>query len=188
MTSQLSSRNLIAERYASALYDLSLERKCVDKVLSDLQILNEYIDKNKDFKLLIMSPLITSNDKLLIIEKLLFRHSANTLTLTFLKVISNNKRFASLSFIISKFININAERRREVLASITTADELSDKQKNEIKNQLRSLLGEKLSVNYKVDKKIIGGLIVKIGSKMIDSSLASKINKLKIAMKGAQWK
>ena len=64
-------------------------------------------------------------------------------------------------------------------------EKLSDEQKNGIKNQLRSILGEKLFVNYNVDKKILGGLIVKIGSKMIDSSLNSKINKLTIAMKGA---
>ena len=87
--------------------------------------------------------------------------------------------------IISQFIKINAQKRGDILADITSADELSDKQRNEIKDQLKSILGEKLSLNYKVDKKIIGGLIVKFGSKMIDSSLSSKINKLKIALKEA---
>ena len=188
MTKHLSSKNLIAERYASALYDLSLERKCIDAVLSDLQLLEKCINQNADLKLVIISPLIVSNEKLLIIEKLFLNYSAHNLTLTFLKVISNNKRFIVLSSIISRFISINAEKRGEVLADITSANELSDKQKNEIKDRLRSILGEKLLVNYKVDKKIIGGLIVKVGSKMIDSSLASKINKLNIAMKGAQWK
>ena len=70
------------------------------------------------------------------------------------------------------------------MADITSADELSDKQQNDIKDHLKTILGEKLSLNFKVDKKIIGGLIVKVGSKMIDASLANKINKLKIAMKG----
>ena len=184
MASQESTGNLIADRYAFALYELSSEKKCVDDVLSDLQILIKYINQNKDFKLLIRSPLIASSAKLLIVEKLLLAHSTNTLTLTFLKVISNNKRFTNLSFIISRFVSINAEKRGEVLADVTSADELSDKQKNEIKDQLRSILGQKLSVNYKINKKIIGGLVVKVGSTMIDSSLASKINKLNIAMKG----
>ena len=188
MASQQSTGNLIADRYASALYELSSEKKCVDDVLSDLQILKKYINQNKDFKLLIRSPLIASSAKLLIVEKLLLAHSTNTLTLTFLKVISNNKRFASLPSIISRFVSINFEKRGEVLADITSADELSDKEKNGIKNKLRSILGEKLLLNYKVDNKILGGLIVKIGSKMIDSSLASKINKLKVAIEGAQWK
>ena len=91
-----------------------------------------------------------------------------------------------MPFIISRFVSINFEKRGEVLADITSADELSDKEKNGIKDKLRSILGEKLSLNYKVDNKILGGLIVKIGSKMIDSSLASKINKLKVAIEGAQ--
>ena len=188
MASQYSTKNLIADRYASALYDLSSEGKYVDEVLSDLQKLEEYINKNKDLKILINSPLIASNEKLLILEKLLLNHSFNVLTLTFLKVISNNKRFSSLPFIITRFMNINAEKRGEIFADITSADDLSNEQKSGIKNQLRLILGEKLSLNYIVDKNIIGGLIVKVGSKMIDSSLASKINKLKIKMKGAQWK
>jgi len=188
VATQLSSSNLIAERYASALYDLSLEAKCVDLVLSDLLIIQKYIDQNNDLNLLVISPLIASSAKLLIIEKLLLAHSSNTLTLTFLKVISNNKRFSSLPSIISRYKAINAEKRGEVLADITSADELSDKEKNGIKNKLRSILGEKLLLNYQVDDKILGGLIVKIGSKMIDSSLASKINKLKVAIEGAQWK
>ena len=107
------------------------------------------------------------------------------MTTTFLKVIFKNKRFASLTSIISQFININAQKRGDVLADITSADELSDKQKDDIKGHLRTILGDKLSLDFKVDKKIIGGLIVKVGSKMIDASLVNKINKLKIAMKGA---
>ena len=71
------------------------------------------------------------------------------------------------------------------MADVTSADELSDKQKNGIRDQLKQMLGEKLSLNFNIDKKIIGGLIVKVGSKMIDSSLATKINKLKIAMREA---
>ena len=188
MASLQSTGNLIADRYAFALYELSSKKKCVDDVLSDLQILKEYINHNKDFKLLIRSPLIASSEKLLIIEKILLKHSANSLTSTFLKVISKNKRFANLSSIISKFVKINSEKRGEVIADITSADDLSDEQKNGIKNKLHSILGEKLSLNYNVDKKILGGLIVKIGSQMIDSSLASKINKLKVAIEGAQWK
>ena len=185
MTVKISSNDLIAERYASALYDLSVESKCVDKVLSDLIMVQEYIDQNKDFKLLIRSPIITSIEKFIIIDKILTDHSANILTFTFLKVISNNKRFRSLSSIISRFNKINAEKRGDIFADVISADELSDQQKNGIKDQLYLILGEKLSLNFLVDKEIIGGLIVKVGSKMIDSSLASKINKLKIAMKGA---
>ncbi len=185
MSSQTSSSNLIAYRYASALYELAAELKNIDVVLKDLEFLQKSIKENKDLKLLIKSPLIASDDKQKIMEKILSKQLANKLTTTFLKVISNNKRFIHLSSIISQFININAQKRGKILADVTSADKLSDKQKNEINDQLKSILGEKLSLNFKVDKKIIGGLIVKVGSKMIDSSLASKISKLKIAMKGA---
>ena len=185
MSSQTSSGNLIADRYASALYELAAESKNIDAVLKNFEFLQKNIKENKDLKLLIKSPLIASDDKQKIMEKILSKQLANKLTTTFLKVISNNKRFVHLSSIISQFININVQKRGKILADVTSADKLSDKQKNEINDQLKSILGEKLSLNFKVDKKIIGGLIVKVGSKMIDSSLASKINKLKIAMKGA---
>ena len=188
MASQLSSGDLISERYASALYDLAADKKIVDLVLEDLIFLQKCILENKDLKLLAKSPLITSSDKLNIFEKILSKKKADVLTNTFLKVLSHNKRFAKLSSIISQFININSQRRGDILADVTSAEELSDNQKKEITDQLKSTLGEKLSLNYYVDKKIIGGLIVKVDSKMVDSSLATKINKLRIAIEGAQWK
>ena len=140
---------------------------------------------NKELSLVIKSPLITSIDKLNIFESLLKKINANELTSTFLKVIQKNKRFSNLASIITQFMNINSQKRGDVLADITSADELNDEQKNNITNQLKSILGDKLSLSFDVDKNIMGGLIVKVGSKMIDTSLANKINKLKIAMKGA---
>ena len=185
MTSQLSSGDLISDRYASALYDLSAEKNIVDFVLDDLIFLQKCIQENKDLKLLVKSPLIISSDKLNIFEKILSKKKSDELTNTFLKVISSNKRFAKLSSIITQFININSQKRGDILADITSAEELSDSQKIEIKEQLKSILGNKLSLNFNVDRKIIGGLIVKVGSKMVDSSLATKINKLNIAMREA---
>lgn len=185
MAPQLTSGDLISERYASAIYNLALENKETDVVLNDLEALKKIIQENKELNLLVNSPLISSNDKLEILLKLTKEKLTSEMTNTFLKVISINKRFASLTSIISQFIKINAHKRGDVLADITSADELSDKQKNDIKGHLGTILGDKLSLNFKVDKKIIGGLIVKVGSKMIDASLANKINKLKIAMKGA---
>ena len=185
MASQLTSGNLISDRYASALYDLAFENKVIEPILENLETLQDIINKNKELQLLIKSPLIDSNDKLEILLKILTSENLNELSSTFLKVISNNKRFASLSSIISQFVNINAQKRGDVLADITSADDLSDDQRINIKQQLQTILSNKLSLNFKVDKKIIGGLIIKVGSKMIDTSLANKINKLKIAMKGA---
>ena len=100
-------------------------------------------------------------------------------------MLAHNKRINILSEIIGKYNLINAKKRGNIMADITSAEELSKEQKSEVKNQLRKILGEKLSLNFEIDSKIIGGLIVKVGSKMIDSSLNSKINNLKIAMKEA---
>ena len=185
MASQLASGDLVSDRYASALYDLAAEKKLVDPVLKDLSNLKNILKDNKDISLVVKSPLITSIDKLNIFESLLKKINANELTSTFLKVIEKNKRFSNLASIITQFMNINSQKRGDVLADITSADDLNDDQKNNITNQLKSILGDKLSLSFDVDKKIMGGLIVKVGSKMIDTSLANKINKLKIAMKGA---
>ena len=185
MASQLASGDLVSDRYASALYDLAAEKKLVDPVLEDLSNLKNILKDNKELSLVVKSPLITSIDKLNIFESLLKKINANELTSTFLKVIEKNKRFSNLASIITQFMNINSQKRGDVLADITSADELNDDQKNNITNQLKSILGDKLSLSFDVDKSIMGGLIVKVGSKMIDISLANKINKLKIAMKGA---
>ena len=185
MASQLASGDLVSDRYASALYDLAAEKKLVDPVLEDLSNLKNILKDNKELSLVVKSPLITSIDKLNIFESLLKKINANELTSTFLKVIEKNKRFSNLASIITQFMNINSQKRGDVLADITSADELNDDQKNNITNQLKSILGDKLSLSFDVDKSIMGGLIVKVGSKMIDTSLANKINKLRIAMKGA---
>ena len=185
MASQLASGDLVSDRYASALYELAVEKKLVDSVLNDLSNLKNILKDNKELSLVVKSPLISSSDKQNIFETLLEKINANELTNTFIKVIEKNKRFSNLASIITQFININSQKRGDVIADITSADELNDDQKNNITNQLKSILGDKLSLSFDVDKNIMGGLIVKVGSKMIDTSLANKINKLKIAMKGA---
>ena len=184
MASLNFSNELIANRYASALYDLSSESNCIEEVLNDLSMIEEFNKQNKDFRLLINSPIISSNAKLNILIKILSKSTTNNLTLKFIQLLSYNKRVNFLPIIINEFKEINTEKRGDVIAEIISAEKLSQDQKNGIKNQLHLLLGDKLSLNFNIDKKIIGGLIVKIGSKMIDSSLALKINKLKIAMKG----
>ena len=136
MASQLASGDLISDRYASALYDLAAEKKAVDPVLNDLSNLKKILKDNKELNLVIRSPLITSPDKLNIFENLLKKINANELTNTFLKVIEKNKRFSNLASIITQFIKINSHKRGNVLAGITSADELSDEQRVEMINKM----------------------------------------------------
>ena len=112
MASQLISGDLISDRYALALYDLAFENKVIDLVLENFESIQDIINNNKELQLLMKSPLIISNDKLEILLKIMFGQNLNELSITFLKVISQNKRFASLLSIISQFVNINAKKKR----------------------------------------------------------------------------
>ena len=185
MTSKISSSDIISDRYGSALYDLASEKKCIDEILNDLDVIEKVMKESSELRHVIKSPLVNSEEKLNILLKIFAGSSFNNLTTTFLKVLDNNKRIANISSIILQFKKINSEKRGDIAANVTSANELSEDEKNNITNQLKNTLGQKLSLNFDVDKSIIGGLIVKVGSKMIDTSLANKINKLKIAMKGA---
>jgi len=180
--------NPLAMAVGNSVMDIISNKKFLKNVKSIseyfLSNLKKILKDNKELSLVIKSPLITSIDKLNIFESLLKKINANELTSTFLKVIQKNKRFSNLASIITQFMKINSQKRGDVLADITSADELNDEQKNNITNQLKSMLGDKLYLSFDVDKNIMGGLIVKVGSKMIDTSLANKINKLKIEMKG----
>ena len=185
MTSKISSSDIISDRYGSALYDLASEKKCIDEILNDLDVIEKVMKESSELRHVIKSPLVNSEEKLNILLKIFAGSSFNNLTTTFLKVLDNNKRISNLSTIILQFKKINSEKRGDIAADVTSANELSEDEKNNITNQLKNTLGQKLSLNFNVDKEIIGGLIVKVGSKMIDTSIANKINKLKIAMKGA---
>ena len=185
MASKISSGDLISERYGSALYDLASEKKCIDSILNDFEVAEKVLKESSELRQLIRSPLVNSDEKLNILLKIFSQSNLHDLTTTFLKVLSDNKRISNLISIILQFKKINSEKRGDITADITSADELSEDEKNNITNQLKNSLGQKLSLNFDVDKDIIGGLIVRVGSKMIDTSILNKINKLKIAMKGA---
>ena len=185
MASKISSGDLISERYGSALYDLASEKKCIDSILNDFEVAEKVLKESSELRQVIRSPLVNSDEKLNILLKIFSQSNLHDLTTTFLKVLSDNKRISNLISVILQFKKINSEKRGDITADITSADELSEDEKNNITNQLKNSLGQKLSLNFDVDKDIIGGLIVRVGSKMIDTSILNKINKLKIAMKGA---
>jgi len=184
---ELSSVGLLSDRYASALYELGTEQNCVEKIILDLKEILKYYDENKDFILLLKNPLISSIDKKNVLNYIFQKNNAHNLIKNFLEVISKNKRFPLLISIIKRLIDINSEKRGSILTTITSAENLSEQQKENIVEKLKSKLGKDLSINFKIDKSIIGGLIIRHGSKMIDSSLKSKINKLKLVMKETQW-
>ena len=183
-TKESSTLELLSNRYASALYDLSIESNCIEIIIKDLSEILSYYNKNKDFSLLLSNPLISSEKKLLVLNYILKKNNIHELIINFIGIISKNKRFVLLNNIIKRFMEINAEKRGNIMAEVTSAKDLNNIQKDIIQKELHKKLGEKLSISYNTDKSIIGGLIIKYGSKMIDSSLVNKINKLELVMKG----
>ena len=183
-TKEFSSVGLLSDRYASALYDLGAEENCIEKIIEDLKEILKYHYENKDFILLLKNPLISNIDKKNVLNYIFEKNKAHKIITKFIEILAKNKRFPILINIIKRLVDINSEKRGNIKTTITSAKDLNETQKKKINEQLKNKLGKNLSINYHVDKSIIAGLIIRHGSKMIDSSLNSKINKLKLIMKG----
>ena len=178
--------NVIAERYALAVYELADEGRILDNIAQDLTKLQSLLDESEDLKILISSPLIDTDKKKLAIEKIMQKAEANSLTQRFIAVIAQNNRLFILPATIEAFLAELAGRRGEIIAEVTSAKELNESQMDSVTNVLRGALGNKVTVDAKIDSSLIGGLIVRVGSRMIDASLKTKLQRLQLAMKGAQ--
>ncbi|MFO1254174.1 MAG: F0F1 ATP synthase subunit delta [Sphingomonadaceae bacterium] len=171
-------------RYASALYDLASETKAVDKVEGDLGNLHQAILASADLAALIRNPRVTRQaaaDAMAALGKAL---TLNALTQKFLGVLAENRRLAALPEIARAFAAISAAARGEVTAEVTSAHPLSDAQVKAIAAKLKASEGKDVKVTATVDPEVLGGLVVRIGSKQIDSSIRTRLNTLAHAMKG----
>lgn len=175
----------IAERYGLALYELADEAKCLDEVADDLTALRELIAESDDLDKLLRSPLIERDDKAKAITAILERGGANALTRRFAGVVAANNRLFALAAMIEAYLSELARRRGEITAEVTSARALKDEQLAELTESLRAKLGGKVTVDPQVDPSLIGGLVVRVGSRMIDASLKTKLQRLQYAMKGA---
>jgi len=184
LASEASGLGGIAERYATALYDLGEADKALDAVAEDLRGLQELIGQSDDLRRLIRSPLITRDDQWKAVESVLGKAEVNPLTRRFIGVITENRRLFALPAIIAAFLRLLAARRGEVTAEVTSAIKLNEAQTKALGDALRSALGAKVSVELKVEPEILGGLIVRVGSRMFDSSLRTKLSRMQLAMKG----
>lgn len=180
-TSQLISG--VAERYASSLFELALEAKAVEKTGSDLDQFQAMIDGSDDLKRLIVSPVFSSEDQFKAISAILAKAGFSGLTGNFLKVVARNRRLFAVPGIVKAYRLIAARHRGEISAEVTSAHALTAAQMNELKAALKSVTGKDVTVNVTVDSSILGGLIVKVGSRQIDTSLRTKLSTLKLALK-----
>ena len=173
----------VAERYALSLFELAREEGSIDTVESELNQFQALIDENADFRRLVESPAFTSAEQLSAMAAIVSAVGASALTANFLKVIATNRRLFVLPGIVRSFRAKAAEYRGEVDASVISANALSDTQRRELAEALGQFAGKTVTMHESVDPSILGGLIVKIGSRQIDTSLRTKLNSLKLALK-----
>jgi F-type H+-transporting ATPase subunit delta len=175
----------MAGRYATALFELALENNAIDAVKTDLDKFNKLVDEVADLGRLVRSPVFTAEEQTRAIGGVLDKAGIGGLAAKFLKLVASNRRLFAARDMTSGFNARVAKHKGEVTAQVTVAEPLSDARLNEIKSALKSVTGKDVIVDVKVDPAIIGGLVVKLGSRMIDSSLRTKLNAIKHAMKEA---
>ena len=175
----------IAERYATALFDLADEQKALDPVAQDLRNIQQLMAESGDLRRMVRSPVISRDDQGKAIAAVLDKISAHELSKKFVGYVAASRRLFALVPIAKAFLAELAGRRGEVTAEVISARSLSDAQVKLIEEELNKVVAGKVAVEHKIDPSIIGGLVVKVGSRMVDSSLATQLQKLKLAMKGA---
>lgn len=174
----------LAGRYATALFDLAVDAKAIPAVESDLLALKTAIGESRDLAALISNPLLSRANAGKAIAAVAKTMKLSPLTTKFLGVLADNRRLAKLPEMITAFSTLAANHRGEVKAEVTSAYPLTTGQMNELKKQLRTRVGRDVSVESRVDPAILGGLVVRLGSQMIDSSIQTRLNSLANAMKG----
>ena len=180
-TTQLISG--VAERYASSLFELALEANAIDAVASDLNRFKAMIDESADLKRLIASPVFSADEQSAAMSALTQRAGIGGLVGNFLKVVAGNRRLFALPGMIASFHQQLARHRGEVTAEVTSAHALDAAQETELKNALKAVIGKDVTLAVTVDPTILGGLIVKVGSRQIDTSLRTKLSTLKLSLK-----
>jgi F-type H+-transporting ATPase subunit delta len=174
----------LSGRYATALFGLATDDKALDAVAASLTSLSQALRESSDLATLTTSPVIDRLQAAACIDAAAGSLGLDPLTTNFLGVLAKNRRLASLPAIIADFSKLAAAQRGEVTAQVTSAHTLSEDQVVALKAKLRAGLGADAALDLRVDPEILGGLIVRTGSRLIDSSLRTKLDTLATAMKG----
>ena len=181
----MSESSGLSGRYAKALHELATEKKIISKVVKDFEALKVMLKNNDLFQNMIKSPAVTKANKLSSIVKILKKAKAESLTIKFCGTLANNGRLLLIHEIIDVFLSEVSRINGEVQAEVTSSFELDKAQQSNVESAISEATGvKKIVLSAKVDKTLIGGLIVKIGSKMIDNSIKTKLNRLEIVMRG----
>jgi F-type H+-transporting ATPase subunit delta len=183
LASETTGVSGLAERYAAALFDLADERRTLDEVATNLRELRAMLQASGDFLRLIRSPILSRDQQAKATGMVAERAGLSPLVRDFLAVVARNRRLFAVPAMIEAFLAKLAARRGEVTAEVFAAQPLSEAQLAALNEQLRRSIGSRVSVDVRVDPGLIGGLVVKLGSRMVDGSIKSKLQRLQLAMK-----
>jgi F-type H+-transporting ATPase subunit delta len=175
----------VSGRYATALFELARDEKSIDAVKADLDKFDAMLNDSADLKRLVRSPVFAADAQSKALSAVLEKAGISGISANFLKVLTANRRLFAVSDVIRAFSALVAKFKGEASADVTVAEPLSDKNLDALKSALKAISGKDVTLNVKVDPSIIGGLVVKLGSRMVDSSLRTKLNSIKHAMKEA---
>jgi F-type H+-transporting ATPase subunit delta len=173
----------VAGRYATALFELALETNAIDSVRADLAKFQGLLGQSADLARLVRSPVFTADAQGKALDAVLKSVGIGGTTANLLRLVTRNRRLFTVSEIIRDFNALVASHKGEVRAQVTVAEPLSAARLAEVRAALADVTGKNVVVDVKVDPSIIGGLVVKLGSRMIDTSLRTKLHAIKNAMK-----
>jgi F-type H+-transporting ATPase subunit delta len=173
----------VADRYAASLHDLAVQAGSVAQVEADLGRFEDLLAGSDDLSRMIRSPVFSADEQFKAVSAIVERAGITGLVGNFLKVVARNRRLFAVPAMITAFRRIAAEGRGEVAAEVTSAHALTPAQETELKAALKSVAGKDVSITVSVDPALLGGLVVRLGSRQIDTSLRTKLNSLKLALK-----
>jgi F-type H+-transporting ATPase subunit delta len=174
----------MAGRYAVALFELAKDQQQLEQVERDLASLQAMLASSADLRRLVLSPVISAADQAKALGAVLQKAGISGLTANFVKLIAKNRRLFAASDMMKAFRALVARERGEVSADVASAHALTPEQMQLLSDTLRTSIGKNVRIDTRVDPSLLGGLVVKVGSRMIDSSLRTKLNNLKVVMKG----
>jgi len=180
-----SSSGGLADRYASALYAQADETHALDETVAEMDALGRLIDESADLRRLLASPLIDVTQARTAITAALQEQGFGILVQNFVGVITNNRRLNALRLITTRFAALVAQKRGIVVAEVATAHALTDVQREQLRARLIEAGYGSINIQDTVDPSLLGGLVVRIGARLYDTSLKSRLQRLQYAMKGA---
>ena len=176
----------MAGRYAIALFELARDTNALDAVQADLASFDGLLAESPDLARLVRSPVFSGEEQAKALGAILDKAGIKGVAANFLRVVAENRRLFAVRDMIRDFTKLLAAHKGEVSAQVTVAQPLNDARLNEVREALRAVTGKDVKVDVDVDPSIIGGLKVKLGSRMVDASLRTKLNSIKFAMKEAR--